>query len=241
LGLRPLFSGGGTFPSNTKSPEPRPTSIPSGILIYAAIWPQRIWPKIGACPPMGEGELGPHLTMWPMWPTCRPSFILIRQTVWPQYTNITDRQTDNGPIAQGEPFYKRSPKNRKIAISRQRLYLSPQTLTCWRIPIAVTSMQPICSITNFLTDSLQHVRCCTSVIFLFFTKFLRNTNMSHLFTIMLPNNCHITIAKLWSVYRHLFILGSFKNLAPVVALVDCFMRLMSHVYFQKHSLYRMTR
>jgi len=34
-----------------------------------------------------------------------PSFILIRATVWPQYTNIADRQkdrpdrTDNGPIA----------------------------------------------------------------------------------------------------------------------------------------------
>jgi len=43
-----------------------------------------------------------------------PSFILIHPTVWLQYTNVTDRtdrQTDNGPIAQGEPFYKRSPKN----------------------------------------------------------------------------------------------------------------------------------
>ena len=54
-----------------------------------------------------------------------PSFILIRPTVWPQYTNVkdrtgqTDRQTDretnrqtgNGLIAKGEPFYKRSPKN----------------------------------------------------------------------------------------------------------------------------------
>ena len=44
-----------------------------------------------------------------------PSFILIHPTVWPQYTNVTDRQTgqrgqDNGPIAQGEPFYKRSTK-----------------------------------------------------------------------------------------------------------------------------------
>jgi len=27
-----------------------------------------------------------------------PSFIVIHQTVWPQYTNVTDR-TDNGPIA----------------------------------------------------------------------------------------------------------------------------------------------
>ena len=59
-----------------------------------------------------------------MWPgpshTCMPSFILIRRTVWPQYTNVTDRQTDrqdrtdNGPIAYGEPFYKRSPKNRCV-------------------------------------------------------------------------------------------------------------------------------
>jgi len=43
-----------------------------------------------------------------------PSFILIRPiTVWPQCTNVTDRedrQTDNGLIAYGEPFYKQSPK-----------------------------------------------------------------------------------------------------------------------------------
>jgi len=59
--------------------------------------------------------------MWPgLKPTCVPSFILIHPTVWPQYTNVTDRetdrtdrQTDNGLIAQGEPFYKRSPKKRK--------------------------------------------------------------------------------------------------------------------------------
>jgi len=71
-----------------------------------------------------------------MWPRLRPirmrSFILIHPTVWPRYNNFvfqqnsapctnvtdrqdrtgqTDRQTDNGPIGQGEPFYKRSPKN----------------------------------------------------------------------------------------------------------------------------------
>jgi len=38
-GLRPLFWGRGAgSPSNTKSPGLRPTSISSGILIYAAIW-----------------------------------------------------------------------------------------------------------------------------------------------------------------------------------------------------------
>jgi len=43
-----LFYGRGAgSPSNTKSPEPRPTSVPSGILIHAAVWPR---------------GLGPHLT-----------------------------------------------------------------------------------------------------------------------------------------------------------------------------------
>ena len=59
----PLWEGAGS-PSNTMSAGPRPTSVPSGILIHP--------------------------------------------TVWPQYTNVTDRQTDrrdrtdrteNGPIA----------------------------------------------------------------------------------------------------------------------------------------------
>jgi len=56
-----------------------------------------------------SGEVGfPSNTMWPMLrPTTMPNFILIHPTVWPQYTNVTDRtdrqdrqsQTDNGPIA----------------------------------------------------------------------------------------------------------------------------------------------
>jgi len=69
----------------------------------------------------GKGGAGsPSNTMWPgPRPTYMPSFILIHPTVWPQYTNVTDRQTDrtedrqtdHGPIAEGEPFYKRSPQN----------------------------------------------------------------------------------------------------------------------------------
>ena len=60
-------------------------------------------PKIGGlcmCP-FGEGGPGsPSNTMWPgpRFTTCMPSFILIRPTVWPQYTNVTDR-TDSGTIA----------------------------------------------------------------------------------------------------------------------------------------------
>jgi len=45
----------------------------------------------GLCP-FVEGKLGPHLTLWPgPRPTRMPSFILIRTTVWSQYTNVTER------------------------------------------------------------------------------------------------------------------------------------------------------
>jgi len=97
----PLWGAG--FPSNTTSPGPRPTSLPSGILIHPAILPQQTWAKIRGCAPFGGGELGsPSNTMWSApWPTSAPSFVLIHPTVWPQYTNATDRQSgkDNGPIA----------------------------------------------------------------------------------------------------------------------------------------------
>ena len=39
-GLRPLFGKGAGSLSNTVSSGPRPTSVPSGILIHAAVWPQ---------------------------------------------------------------------------------------------------------------------------------------------------------------------------------------------------------
>jgi len=80
--------------------------------------------KLGAPSAFGEGELGPHL-MQCGWPgsrlNCVPSFILIHPTVWPQYTNVTDRtdttdrQTDRQrsdsigrtvlqPVAQNHQF-----------------------------------------------------------------------------------------------------------------------------------------
>jgi len=151
-------------PSNIMLPCPRPTSLPSGILIHLAIGHNRHGPgrglplylvasssiqlfchnrhgpKIGGSCSLffwGGGKLGPHLTQsrlgqdlppcqvalnqsnrlattdmgWNLrcvpllvwagspfntqWPgprrTCMPSFILVRPTVWPQYTNVTDR------------------------------------------------------------------------------------------------------------------------------------------------------
>ena len=53
----------------------------------------RYRPEIGGCAPLGEGGArSPSNTMWPgSRPTCTPSFIVIHRTVWPQYTNVTDR------------------------------------------------------------------------------------------------------------------------------------------------------
>jgi len=60
LGVVPLFGEAGS-PSNTKSPGSRPTSIPSGILIHKAVWPQRTWAKNwwGLCPLYEEALLVP--------------------------------------------------------------------------------------------------------------------------------------------------------------------------------------
>jgi len=37
-----ICCGGATFPCNTVWPGPRPASVPSGILIHPAVWPQYI-------------------------------------------------------------------------------------------------------------------------------------------------------------------------------------------------------
>jgi len=95
-GLCPFGGEGAGSPSNTKWPGLRPTSLPSGILIHPAVWPQPTWAKNWGllCPFLwGRGAGSPSNTMWPgRRPTCTPSFILINPTVWTQYTNITDRQ-----------------------------------------------------------------------------------------------------------------------------------------------------
>jgi len=84
--------GDGLGPHLTQSPGPRSTSIRSGILIYAAIWPQRIWAENwGAVPLFGEGRVGSPSNTPGLRPTCLPSFILICPTIWPQCTNVPDK------------------------------------------------------------------------------------------------------------------------------------------------------
>ena len=63
LGAAANWGGAGAWStSKAMSLRPRSTSIPSGILIHPAVWPQRTWANIGGCVPLGEGELRPHLT-----------------------------------------------------------------------------------------------------------------------------------------------------------------------------------
>jgi len=54
----------------------------------------RYGPKIRDYPLWGGAAGSPSNTIWPgSRPTCMPSLILIHPSVWPQYTNVTDRQT----------------------------------------------------------------------------------------------------------------------------------------------------
>jgi len=48
-----------------------------------------------------------------------PYEVAIHPIVWPHIIHQRHRQTDNGPISQGEPCYKRSPKNAFLSIFYQ--------------------------------------------------------------------------------------------------------------------------
>jgi len=64
-------------------------------LIHPAIWPRQTWAENWGLCPLWEGELGPQSPSNRIWPGPRPTFvpsgILFHPTVWPQYTNVTDR------------------------------------------------------------------------------------------------------------------------------------------------------
>ena len=91
-GSAPFWGGGAGSPSNTMSLGPRPTSLPCDILIHLAT--TDVGQKLGALLLWGREAGLPSNTMWPgPRPTCVPSFIFIYPTVWPQYTNVTHRQS----------------------------------------------------------------------------------------------------------------------------------------------------
>jgi len=101
-GLCPLFGNGELDTHLTQSPGLRPTSI----------WPQDMAKNWGLCP-FGGGELGPHLTQCGQdrgLPVSEVSSWSVQLSGHSTPTSQTG-QIDNGLIAQGEPFYKRSPKD----------------------------------------------------------------------------------------------------------------------------------
>jgi len=80
--------------------------------------------KLGAvmltkcCTPLGRGVGFSFITMWPgLRPTGVPSFTLIHPTVWPQYTNVTDRTAQRSDSIWGEPFWARGYKTLRPILS----------------------------------------------------------------------------------------------------------------------------
>ena len=82
----PLLRGDGSS-SNTTWPGPRPTSVPNGILVRPAVWPQYMGRKVvwAGVPPLW-GELGSNLTQCRLGRGLFPSGILIHPAIWPQQT-----------------------------------------------------------------------------------------------------------------------------------------------------------
>jgi len=94
-------------PSNKMLPAPRPTSVPSGILIHPAVWTQRTWAENPGLYPYAPPPLGdwvPSNTMWAWaeayqhtkWHPNPPDHLAtIRQRLRHRHTG----QPDNGLIA----------------------------------------------------------------------------------------------------------------------------------------------
>jgi len=114
-GAVPLWGRESRVPSNTMWPGLRPTCIQSFILIHPAVWPQQTRAKNwGALTPFGKEGTWSHLTQCCL-ERGLPPYQVVSSSIQPfghnTPTSQTERQTDNGPIAQGEPFYKQPPKN----------------------------------------------------------------------------------------------------------------------------------
>jgi len=104
-GCAPFSLGGAGSPSNKKSPGSRPTSIPSGILIHPAVWPQRTCAENwggGAVPLFGRKTGSASNTLWlgPR-PTCMRAKFHLDPSNRLATIHQRHRQTgqDNGPIA----------------------------------------------------------------------------------------------------------------------------------------------
>jgi len=83
-------------------------------------------PKSAGAVPLFKGELGPHLTQCGLDRGLHP-YQVTSWSIQPigyktpmSQTDKQERQTDNGPVAYGAPFYKRSPKKRRVIMGLPR-------------------------------------------------------------------------------------------------------------------------
>jgi len=106
----------------------RRTFLLSGNLIHPAIWPEHIWAENWGCVPLGEGQLGPHLTQYGQAEAYMhakfyldPSNRLV--TIHQRYRQ-TDRtgQTDNGLIAYGKPFAPKRQFKKVCVLQRHSIF-----------------------------------------------------------------------------------------------------------------------
>jgi len=74
-GAVPLL-GGSWDPSNTTSPGPKFTSVPSGLLVHPAVWPQRTWAENWGLYPFRGGGAGSSSN------TMSPRLRLYLRTKW---------------------------------------------------------------------------------------------------------------------------------------------------------------
>jgi len=115
-------NGGAGFPYNTTSPGPKPTSLPSVILIHPAVWHNcslQTWAEnmdAGLCPLFGGAESPSNTMCLGARPTSVPSFILIHPTIWSQYTKSqTDRTDIHGQRSIGETVLQMvAPKSARL-------------------------------------------------------------------------------------------------------------------------------
>jgi len=105
--------------------------------------------KLGSRAPLRKGDLGPQLTQCDQGETSMPSFILIHPTVWPQYTNVTDRQT--GQDRQTERTDRQTTDrwhraNRFWATVCKTVRLCYQTVVCLSVLSVCLSVCPVLSV-----------------------------------------------------------------------------------------------
>jgi len=102
------------------------TSVPSGTLIYLAVWPQQTWAENWGCAPFGAGELDPHFAQ-------RGLGQAYLRTKWRLDPSSRLATTDMGQkleVGWGcEPFWGRETAGSHIIQCRQGQGLPPYPFT----------------------------------------------------------------------------------------------------------------